>query len=264
MTAISNILSSAAIAAASDSFLTLEGVIKEASRPKIVCVVPLRLAVSYWGLAKTTNGFDTFEFIKDFCVRHKSATSLTVFATNLRDELNQNQKLQRVPANQRGLGIHLAAFEDYNSVSVPELILCTNFQNTTYTQIADQFSCSRESNQRGRDINSTSPDERREFHRNLGNLNFDWFNNGDPGLFNQGANAVAGMIGELSRRNALSTTSMPELCTTLVRQPILLISQMQRRVCKREHRIVGGCIYDVMIRPTGQVTPSSRRIPVIH
>src|SRR5262245_24941996 len=113
MTAISTLLTNSVIASSSDSFLTEAdtGRVVQTRRPKIVCIKPLRMVVSYWGLARTSSGFDTFEFLKAFATRNKKAPSAERFASDLAAELTKKVESFRLVSPSDGLGLHIAAFE---------------------------------------------------------------------------------------------------------------------------------------------------------
>ena len=92
MTAISTLLTAFAIASASDSLITeiTTGKVIESREPKIVCIRQLRMAVSYWGLARA-NTFDTFQFLKSFAAKHKGATSPRAVRSRLGCRSNQKR-----------------------------------------------------------------------------------------------------------------------------------------------------------------------------
>jgi len=266
MTAISTLLTNSVIASASDSFLTEAdtGRTIETRQPKLVCIKPLRMVVSYWGLARTNSGFNTFEFLKSFAARNKGATSPEQFASVLASEITNKIRSFRLATPADGLGIHIATFESVSGIYIPELFLCTNYLNTSYTSTSPNFSVTRESFKDPKYLNRSDPNARMEFYSSLMNHLVVRFNNGDPELFNPLADAIMQMSMVLQSRVYLSTAKKIEAYRQWVREPIQAIADLQKRICKKNNRLVGGIVHDVIIYQSGNIQPSSKRIPVIH
>jgi len=265
MTAISTLLTASAIAAASDSFLTdtTTGQVVETRQPKIVCIKQLRMAVSYWGLARANN-FDTFQFLKSFATKHKRAASPERFALDLGAEATKNVTALNLPSPSNGLGFHIAVFENVCGTYVPELFLCTNYMDPGYATTNPTFSVSRESFKDTQYPNRSDPAARLAYYLRLTNHVVSRFNNGDPELFNPVADALMQMSMVLSQRGHFSTAKKTEAYRQWVREPIQAIADLQKRICKKGKRLVGGAVYDVIIEQSGQFHLSSKRIPVIH
>jgi hypothetical protein len=266
MTAISTLLTDSVIASASDSFLTEIGTGRmiETRQPKLVCIKPLRMVVSYWGLARTSSGFDTFEFLKSFATRNKGASSPEHFASSLASEVTNKINSFRLVSPSNGLGFQIAAFEKVSGIYIPELFLCTNYLNTYYSSTSPKFSVTRESFKDPKHSDPSAPTARMEFYSLLKNHLVFRFNNGDPEMFNPVADAIMQMSMALQRRGHFSTAKKTEAYRQWVREPIQAIANLQKRICKKSNRVVGGIVHDVIIDQSGNIQPSSNRIPILH
>lgn len=266
MTAISTLLSARTIACATDSFLTEAdtGKIIEARRPKLISVNALKLVISYWGLARTSSGFDTFEYLRRFSSDHRAAATAQKFCEELCRDLSNKVAAMRLQPPTNGLGVHIAAFEKIDSVFVPELFLCSNFTDTSYSITVPRFSLSRESFKDASFPNPDTPMARAEYHRRLVSGQVSFFNNGDPQLFNPVANAIFEMSMTIRHRHIAKTGSDASFYRHWVCEPIRCIADLQKRLCKPGKRIVGGIVHHVLLHQSGNVECSTGRIPEIH
>ncbi|MEC5127123.1 hypothetical protein VSU19_10210 [Verrucomicrobiales bacterium BCK34] len=266
MTAIASMFSRKCVATASDSFLTnaKNGDLIEARRPKIICSKPLTLTISYWGLARFGT-FDTFNFLKNFTAENRNASDHEEFAKQLSHELTVKIRSLRLNQNQRGVGVHLAFYENVGGKRIPELILVSNFKDPTYSSTSDTVSFSRRT---AVDLEK-HPDfqgkpSRQEFLSWLENHHVMRFNNGDPELFSSAADAIMKMTMAIRARGKFPKGSDYDAYRLWVREPIETIKEVHRRVCPKKHRIVGGQIHDVLMLPNGEFKTSSKAIPILH
>ena len=78
------------------------------------------------------------------------------------------------------------------------------------------------------------------------------YNNGDPVLFNNAANAVLGMFRELAARGSLAQPGNVMTYLAMARRPIEVVSEAQHDFCRERARVVGDKPHDLAITPKGE------------
>jgi hypothetical protein len=270
MTAISNVFCADFIAFGSDSFLTKKVGNKieyvETDRSKIFALNGLRGGISYWGFAGLER-LSVADELKALADQAHNCGTLEAFAQNLRVQCNNLlRKYTNIPKGQRGLGIHVAGYEEMKGVKIPELFLVTNFTDLAYN-VGDQLGCSRRTNVT---ITGDSGDDaylqrhaefryRKQVHDHLQSGNVLFFNNGDPQLFTIAANGILESMRALSARAALKAGN--DAWRDLAIRPIEIIADLQKSFAKDMHRIVGGRIHDLVVYPNGTTRSDSGVVP---
>lgn len=258
MTAISAFISKDGIAVASDSLLTEyhpdTGQIShsEFKKSKIVPIRKFKGALSYWGLAKV-GLWNTYDFLKGKATDANVFNSFEEFAHNLKDTLNL--KLNSFSIHNplhKGIGIHLVGYEETGQQMVPELFLISNYLGTDYLSVGD-LSISRNLYSQLPDnfkLNNPSISEQRDQIRKfLINYGLFMFNNGDPILYNQAANAIQSMFIEALRRSTLKHDQ--KVLMKLASKPIEMVKEMQKDFFKKENIRIGGKIHRLFITERG-------------
>jgi hypothetical protein len=265
MTVIAAIFSRSCIALASDSFITetlSDGNrrIIESQQSKIIPIPRLRAAASYWGLA-SCGTWSIFNWLKNQADLLDNGDSLEKFTQTLRSELEKALSTLPIPAQQKGIGIHLTGYENVNGYWIPELFLCTNFKGTDYSNIGE-LGLSRHTEPYI--LSSQIPSEdygkqehRLAVHKKLQEGLFFQFNNGDPGLFNPIAASVFSSFQTLANRGLVTDIDSRSTFQALVKRPVEIVSKMQMDFCRSGQRIVGGKIHDLVIAANGTFESSS-------
>lgn len=266
MTVIATVLSASCVAYASDSFLTSYAVQPTLTRrkrtrqdqTKLVRVEKLRGVMGYWGLARH-GSWSTLDWLRS---RTTDAGRFTPeeFARELANDLSREigRRVFKSPL-QRGIGIHFTAFEYVGDYWVPELFLIMNYDDAggvTYNKLyPDGVRCRRETYHAifGEPHSSThgDGDHRRKVHKELLAGRIIVFHNGDPVLFNPGAQAVQTMTEGLRDRGELVMPNTPRNYRALARIPIQLVSDVQRGFTVPSKRRVGGKIHDLSVTSGG-------------
>jgi hypothetical protein len=90
-------------------------------------------------------------------------------------------------------------------------------------------------------------------HLDDGNLFI--YNNGDPLLFNNFANAFARSMIVLQRRGLLRRDH--EIARSIALRPIAMIADSQSALCDEGKRLIGGRVHDLVIFPDGTMKSDS-------
>jgi hypothetical protein len=264
MTVISTIITKRFTAHASDSLITPFGPHKkedrETQKTKIIPVKHLRGAMSYWGLATTTDGWNALTWLRDRARAAPRFESPEEFARVLRDDLTQEfKKIGLRKISETGLGIHFSAYEWVEGYWIPELFKISNWTDTSYTDVwPDGFRLERvtyhtsftptidESPEDGK------PERRLEVHQKLQAGMMLIYNNGDPNMFNHAASAIFNMVGVRGALGHLKDMETPEAVCDLARRPIEIVTEVQRDFCREDVVRVGGKPHELAISPGGE------------
>jgi hypothetical protein len=267
MTVISAVITRQCIAVATDSLITQ---IKEDGsrepleweRPKIVPILNKRAAASYWGLATFGERWSTYDWMRSQAGEAKGFGNLEEFAVYLQGSLDA--ALSELPLsnpNDRGIGIHLTGYEHIEGYWIPELILLSNFQDTSYSTVADHIHVSRETYKTAFEVplreEHSQPDYRKRFNEYLKGGGMLIFNNGDPAMFNPAANSILSGVKTLKQRGILIHPDNKETYRSIAKRPIEIITNLQHDLCLEGHRVVGGKPHDLVITPDGDYTSTS-------
>jgi len=257
MTAISAIISKDWISVASDSLLTeISGnSVKhiEFKKSKIVPIQKFKASAAYWGLAKVGN-WRTYDFLKIMACDAEKFLSFESFANHVYNELNT--KLASINVNNptdKGIGIHLAGFEEFEGEKLPELFLISNYSNTSYNEIKpldisrNLYGTIKDEFKNGE---NTLDEKRRKVREHLSNGHVFIFNNGDPQLFNPSAKAITEIFINAANRNVLKDKHL-NAYLKLASNPIKIIKMAQQDLFKKEHIRIGGQIHDLLITKEG-------------
>jgi hypothetical protein len=274
MTVISTIITKRFTAHASDSLITPyeESDMdvnwkknREWRKPKIVPVKHWRGAMSYWGLAKTTAGWNTLDWLRESVRNAPQFKNPQEFAEALKRDLNREfRNIQLRKSNQAGLGIHLSVYEQVNDYWIPEMFKISNWTDNFYNAVhSDGFKLERvtyhtsfkpsikESPEDG------EPDRRMELHQKLQEGMILIYNNGDPVLFNPPAGALFQMFQTLISRGMQDDPNTSKAICALARRPIEVVAEAQRDFCRKRAVRVGGIIHDLAISPNGRYWSST-------
>lgn len=206
--------------------------------------------------------WDTFKFLEQRALAPDKPNTAEDFAAYLRDELNKHA-IQYCKQANMGIGIHFTAYEEIEGYHIPEMFYLSNIsgidpQTGSYLGWNKQFSMGRHSfftiNEEQVPVAESHRDS--EFRLAVkAHLDFGqpiWFNNGDPALFNQTANALSNMSRILSARQLLNDASEPvKFYSNLALQPVEIVSAIQSKFCKENSAVVGGKRHQLTITPTG-------------
>jgi hypothetical protein len=265
MTVISTIITKWCTVIASDSFITEDKVdgtkkLTESQKSKIARIAKFRGSASYWGLA-TFGSWNTQDWLQTRCTEAHKYDSFESFARALRDALDRElSKLKFTRPLQRGIGIHLTGYEFIDGYWIPELFLCSNYKDTSYSELC----CLHLTRETYHTVCKEKPDEKhkeptyrhgvRDFLNDDGML---IFNNGDPVMFNPTANAFLKLMTVSRERGLARTPDSLDVHRALVRWPIEIVSAAQRDFYRDNVQIVGGKIHDLVITPNGDYSSSS-------
>ena len=277
MTVISTIISQCCAAVSSDSLITqiqADGTRKpiEWERSKIVRIPKFRASASYWGLA-TYGNWSTYDWLLSQSKSGERLDSFESFAKFIRNSLDAElSKLSLSNSLDRGIGIHLTGYEFVDGYWIPELFVCSNFADTSYSKLCC-LHLTRETyhivagltaRESDPSVHSVPPlEEHREpqyrlavkdYLRHGGML---VYNNGDPLMFNPAANSFFALVKTLSYRGILKDPNSIDMYRSIARRPIEIVSSAQHDFCREGTRVVGGRIHDLVITPSGDYSSSS-------
>lgn len=273
MSVISAIITRYGTVHASDSLLTVlqsDGthVPAEWEKSKIVRVPKLRGAMAYWGLARYED-WSTLEWLQDQANKAKDFDLPEEFANHVKNKLNESFSAMNFhePLDS-GIGIHFTAYKCFDDYWIPELFLLTNYTDTSYSAVHwDGVHLSRETygtmmTYLERKHIPPRPEHREaEFrlavHRHLQEGGMLTYNNGDPVMFNNAARGISMMLRELSLRRNLIQSGNIEIYQQMVRTPIEVVSNIQKKFAREGTRLVGGKIHDLSITPQGEYKSTS-------
>jgi len=231
----------------------------EWERPKIVSVPKWRGAMTYWGLALYEQyKWSTYDWLRDQASKAKNFNSVEDFARFITDELNSKiSSMDFVRPIDSGIGIHFTAYERIDDYWIPELFLISNWKDPSYTALRTKgVGLSRETYHTVANVYPDPSHRERKFrlevHSKIQEGLMLRYNNGDPVLFNQSANAILTMFGELYRRGKLDDPKEVKIYLSIARRSIEIVSNVQRDFCKGGTRTVGGKPHDLAITPRGE------------
>ncbi len=262
MTVIVTLISKHCTVHATDSLITCVGQdgdreILEAEQTKIVPIHKFRGAIAYWGLAQTSDGWSTYDWL-DQQARTKAAEFdyPEDFARYLTDSLNAElAKMRFQYPIESGIGIHFTAYEHINDYWIPELFVLSNFSDPTYSGLHREVLLSRQTtNVMLR--TEPQPEHSGEFYRLLvhGYLQSNGmllYNNGDPLMFSPTASVILEQMELAKRRNKLVDSDDVATYRKMARMPIEIVAEIQRQLYRSGTRLVGGKIHDYSITPNG-------------
>ncbi|HEU5404276.1 MAG TPA: hypothetical protein VFU86_23200 [Terriglobales bacterium] len=262
MTVISTLICDVCTVHASDSFITQRMVNGdlvpiESEESKIIRVNAWKGALSYWGLATCSDyGWNTAEWLRNQASAAQTFCSAEAFASHLTVALNSKLATMRFRNPlEKGIGIHLTAYERLHDCEIPELFLISNWASPSYDSLRD-LSVSRET---FHTVTGEAPmDLHREFQYRkqvydcIHARKLLVYNNGHPSLFNKAANGLFGLFYELYQKNTLLNTNDFETWLRVTRRPIEAIIQAQRDFVPQSERRVGGQPHALSIAPTGE------------
>lgn len=258
MTAISSLISKDWIATASDSLLTeIHPKTKEASftefrKSKIVPIRKFKAAAAYWGLAKVGH-WRTYDFLKKLAADADNFQTFESFAQNMRERLKE--KIDSIKFNKptdKGIGIHLIGYENFDNVQIPELFLICNYTDPSYEKVSDLGI--------SRNLYKTLPDDfkiegisfekqREKIIEFLNQNRLFIFNNGDPALFNPAANSIHKMFRTAIERQVLKQDYNNYM--KLASRPIEMIKTIQKDFFDKDYIRIGGKIHHLLITKRG-------------
>ncbi len=261
MTVISTFITSHCVVHASDSLITTETSkgkyeVCETKRSKVIAIPHFRGAMSYWGLAKYGN-WVMVDWLQDQANKATAFESAEEYASSVAIELNKAIKSMRFSNPMySGIGIHLTVYEYKANYWIPELFLISNYTSTSYTAIHPEIHISRETYHTisGEAPSRKHSDEacRLKVHQHLQEGKWFFYNNGDPIMFNNAANAILSSINDLAQRGLLLENIDVGICQAIARRPIELISKIQADFCRENARLVGGKPHSFAITPGGE------------
>lgn len=231
----------------------------ETQRTKIVPVLALKGAMSYWGLASyAPAGWQTMEWLKSRAREAKSFGSPQAFAEHIRERLQRDLSAIRFGRpTDAGIGIHFTAYERINDYWIPELFQVTNWANTQYSAVfPDGVRLKRETygtlKKQPSSPDDGQTDRRLEVHRGLHEGRQLIYNNGDPVMFNTVVRAVFAAFQVLAKRGGLAAPKSVETHLGFARRTVEFISDLQTQFCSETARNVGGRPHDLAITPEGE------------
>lgn len=257
MTVISTIISRQCIAVATDSFITdcRTGLPRgNMTQSKITEIPRLRAAAAYWGLAESTNGWTTHAWLESKAKEAPKFNTLENFASALHADLDK--MLLGVPKTDIGIGIHLMGYERVGNYWVPELLLVSNYADTTYSELC----CLHKTRETYHIAFNEQPNERHgepecryKLHGFLAEGGMLVFNNGDPFMFNAVAKPLLEILKKARERGVLRDADSTDTYRALARRPIEAVSKAQHDFFSKDKIRVGGRIHDLVITPEGRL-----------
>lgn len=272
MTAIAAAISSRGIACASDSMLTasLNGshVVIEWEKSKIIKVERCKGCISYWGLAGQLNSLSRKNDTPDWLwntynwlftkVGENRYTKLSDFSSWLRDELDTKLRLTSLKNEDKGIGIHILGHDYIQGYYIPELFLLSNFGYDNGRYIPGQpLGVARQTFHTVYKDANVSEHGREEYrlavrkYLSMGNLIF--YNNGDPQFFNPMAFSIQNAALLAQHRKVARELITTKDLVPFVREPITMISSLQRAFYKPNFRLVGGKVHCMTVEPSGKL-----------
>jgi hypothetical protein len=263
MTVISTIITRRYTAHATDSLITPFGKHDKKDREfetKIIKVRRWRGTMSYWGLASTSTGWSTVEWLKGRVSKADEFKTPEMFAQALRNDLTKEfKKIRLRKPSETGLGIHLSVYERVEDYWIPELFKISNWTNNSYTDVwPDGFQLERVTyhtsfeNEIDENPEDGEPHRRLKVRQKLQDGMVLIYNNGDPNMFNHAASAIFSMIQVRGALGHLKDMETPEAVCDLARRPIEIVTEVQRDFCRPEVVGVGGRARELAISPEGE------------
>ncbi|HEY5745360.1 MAG TPA: hypothetical protein VIU12_04710 [Chryseolinea sp.] len=270
MTAITTVLSKNYISVACDSMITrvengVRSVIK-VNQTKFVYYAKFKCIAVYWGLAEAIDPVEgrtwrTIEWLDDFKADQDKYNSLAEFVEGLSVELNNKIRSgvgQWVRREDRGIGIHIAGFENFGDKGLmPELYLVSNYVNTQY-EIGDSVSWSARTiadsvNENGTEVDNAT-DQRQKLKKYFDDGGIFFFRNGDPALLSIFSDATVNAVSR-NREVFFKDRSDGNYVRELSVFPIELTKKFQKQYYHRNEIKVGGKVYSALINKDGYLIP---------
>lgn len=271
MTVVTTLLTKDYIAVGSDSLITswkdgnLE--VMEKKQPKFIPFPKLRCVACYWGLAQVydTNGkliWSMNNWLKSQLKYSEDCKTIEQFGNQLTKSLN-NILTTGIAKNvtKKGIGIHLAGFENFDNEIIPELFLISNYSlNNGFYSVNDRIDFSRRTylDYKGETNFSTIQEQRKYFKQVLDKMGLLVYNNGDPILFNTFANSFYFLLAHSKNNGKLKDITLikeklkiKEL-KELASYPIKLVKEFQDKFYKENCIVVGGKVLSKTIDTKGQ------------
>jgi len=266
LTVVSAIISKYCIAVSSDSLISIlkdDGLKDyiESEKPKIISIRNLRAAISYWGFA-SYGSWSTYDWL---CSKSQEACqyeTLETFAINLRDSLEKElEKINVKREIDKGIGIHLTGYEVFGDCKIPELFLCSNFSDPSYSSVR-KLELSRESygtifGEQRSNVHGIEEYRLKVYEEIQKGTNILVYNNGDPLIFNHVFNSLRSLFEESQKRKIFKNPEDIEIYRESAKLPIEIISKFQNKFWKPNTKIVGGRTHDLIIRPSGEFSSHS-------
>jgi hypothetical protein len=269
MTVIATLITKHWTVHATDSLITVRNAdgsykIEEQERTKIVRVEAFDGIISYWGLAWDGSGsWNTLEWLTEQCRSAFKYKTPAEFAEHLAQRLTEEiSRVQGLPTQDRGLGLHFTAYEYVDGLYVPELFLIRNFLDESYKTLRPNgfesirrtyptlFSTSNQQSMEG------AAESRKAIHTALQNNSLIRFVNGDPELYVPLANAVFEVFIKMQARKWIKDYSSAAMHRCIARTPIEMTSRLIGGIAPDGVRVVGGTIHDLAVKP-GRIYDSS-------
>jgi len=272
MTVISAVFSTRCIAISSDSFLTAYNnrtkkyEILEKQKTKIIRVERFTGAFSYWGLAAKSKDskWTTYTWLSDIASKAQNFDQFDQYAEYVKNQLSIEIIRIGISNKDRGIGIHLVGYEEYDGMRIPELFLITNFTDPSYSKTGE-FSLSRnlfnklpEELRLGGESLSIH-DKQLIVNNYLSKGKLFLFNNGDPAMFNTLFGGYSEAMELAKKRNIVKDSSDIELYRNMARRPIEMVAKAQKDFYKEGNIIVGGRIHDLVIEKNSKRFSSTSR-----
>lgn len=240
----------------------------EWENPKIVGVHKFRGAISYWGLAEIRGQWSTLDWLRAQAREAERFMTPETFAEHLADQLEQELGRLRFRAPvDKGIGLHLTAYERVEDRWIPELFLISNWLNTSYDALRDTgVGASRETLKtlHGRTFSHAVdawPELRGWVAEYLGRGGWFSFNNGDPFLYNIASKAILDMLGVSAQRGMLQRLGDVGTFIRWAATPVEVVRGVQRDFYRDGLRVVGGRVHNLAISPEGQYESTSGDSP---
>jgi hypothetical protein len=265
MTVIATVITRYFTAHATDSLITArknDGTFEiwERKETKIVCVRRWAGAIAYFGLSKTKDdSWSTLQWLRSRVSEADQFKNPESFARYLAAELNA--RLARLILSNpidRGIGMHFTAYEDVDGYRIPELFAITNFKSTMYAELfSDGLHVTRETFGPMAGVNERPPEHgastiRHKVRKALADGGIAIYNNGDPTMFNSGAQAIFTMLQTASQRGMLTIPGSARAHRDIVLWPIELVANVQKQFYRAGYQVVGGDLHNVSISATSE------------
>ncbi|MEW6208700.1 MAG: hypothetical protein AB1631_10060 [Acidobacteriota bacterium] len=267
MTVISAFISKLGTSIASDSLITelTDDRVRKAiedQQSKIVRIPKFHGTASYWGLA-LYGQWSTYNWLQNQALEAEDFETFEEFANSFRNNLeNELSHLNFQQPMHGGIGIHLTGYEYINGHWIPELFLCSNFADTSYSRLCC-LHLSREtyhimSNKGARERHRWPSKKhgkskyRMAVFKRLQKGQYLRYNNGDPLMFNLAGNTLIDLMQVLRKRQIFKGTDKLEIQRSITKWPIEVVSYIQENFCKDDTKSVGGHIHSVAVTPDGR------------
>ena len=272
MTAVAAILTRQATVHATDSLVTKpagDGLSREleGQASKTVPLPALRGAVSFWGrawLGTTT----TQRWLANWASTLPDGTEPEAAAGRLREALDAELDADADSTEQeRGIGLHLTAYEKVRDLWVPELFQLTNYEDPTYRVVLPRIRLTRETAHTLLDLPKDEADgseaQRLAVYERLGER-VPIYNNGSTVAYNTASRALWQMMDWLAHQGRLDIGNLERSLHGIARMPIEWVAAAEEALAGPGRSCVGGTVHSLLIRADGstdaQAVASTRRL----